>query len=546
MFDRLIKFLASLKLTVVLLALGLVLIFIGTLAQVHEGLYNAQARFFKSWFVVGATLFGTKMPWLILPGGYTIGSALLASLLTAHFTRFHWTWRRSGIFMTHLGVILLLLGQLGTDMLSTESSMRLEEGETRNYSEDFHVNELAFVNQSLPNDNEIVAIPESFLAAKGEIRHASLPFTVKIREHWPNAVLMNIPPADAVPAPATDGVFTNHAVASVTATNVTRRTRAAVWFEVLGSNGVATTLLVAAPLPGKREAERATFTVANTVYSASLLFAPAMGGNMLAIADNSDRGGRPALIPEADLKGEITREELPFKLRVRQFWPRAELHEKLPSNAILRPATHGTLSKAAVAPLPPVTDMSSRNVPVAVVEVLAGGKSLGVWLTSARHNDEEEMRQFFKVDEKEFELMLRFKRFYKPYSLTLLDFTHERYPGTDLPKDFRSRVRIDHPAKAERRETEIFMNNPLRYEGLTFYQASFEPGDTVTIFQTVKNPGYLTPYLACALVGLGLAVQFMIHLVEFARKRATPAPAPVVSAKGKKSQPQKGAEVAKK
>jgi ResB-like family len=541
--SRVIKFLSSLKLTVVLLSLGLVLIFIGTLAQVHEGLYNAQARFFKSWIVVGATLFGTKMPWLILPGGYAIGSALFASLVTAHFTRFKWTWRRSGIFMTHLGVILLLLGQLGTDMLSTESSMRLEEGETRNYSEDFHVNELAFVNQSLPNDFEVVAIPETHLAAKGEIQHPSLPFTVKIREHWPNAVLMNIPPFGSVPVPATDGVFTNYSVAAVIAENANRETRAAVWFEVLGSNGVTATLLVAAPLRGERETERSTFMHAGKTFTASLLFAPAMGGNMLAIGADADRASRPAMIPEADLKGEITREELPFKLRIRQFWPRAELHEQLPANAVLRPATHGKMSKAAVVPQPLVTDMSGRNLPAAVVEVIAGGKSLGLWLTSARHN---KLQQEFEVDGKSYEVSLRFKRFYKPYSLTLLDFTHERYPGTELPKDFRSRVRIDHPAKAERRETEIFMNNPLRYEGLTYYQASFEPGDTVTVFQIVKNPNWLTPYLACLLVGLGLTVQFLIHLVEFARKRATPAPVAAAVAKGKKSQPQNGAEGAKK
>ena len=73
-----IKFLSSLKLTVALLALGLMLIFVGTLAQVHEGLYNAQVRFFKSWFVIGVTAFNVKLPWLVLPGGYTLGLALLA------------------------------------------------------------------------------------------------------------------------------------------------------------------------------------------------------------------------------------------------------------------------------------------------------------------------------------------------------------------------------------------------------------------------------------------------------------------------------------
>jgi hypothetical protein len=126
-----------------------------------------------------------------------------------------------------------------------------------------------------------------------------------------------------------------------------------------------------------------------------------------------------------------------------------------------------------------------------------------------------------------------------------MDFTHERYPGTDLPKDFRSRVRVVNPSKNEDREVEIFMNNPLRYDGLAFYQASFEPGDTVTVLQVVKNPGWLTPYFACLMVGLGLTVQFGIHLAGFVQKRMNPTPAPGAKA-GKSSQPQKGAEAAKK
>ncbi len=551
MFDRLIKFLASLKLTVVLLALGLVLIFIGTLAQVHEGLYNAQVRFFKSWIVVGATLFGTKVPWLILPGGYTLGSALLASLLTAHFTRFKWTWARSGIFLTHLGVILLLLGQLGTDMLSTESSMRLEEGETRNYSEDFQANELAFVNQSLPNDYEVVAVPEALLAPKGELRHPSLPFSVKVREYWPNAILMNVPPADAVPVPATDGLLTNHVLRAIPAEEAGRDTRAAVWLDAVTTNGVAGTWLVMAPARGERDPERAIFTVAGKTYTASLIFAPAMGGNLLAISDLAQRrDASPVMIPEAELAkpGEVTRADLPFKLRIRQFWPRAEVWEKLPANAVINPATHGRMSKAAVVPLPLVADMNSRNLPAAVVEVIADGKSLGVWLVSSRHNL---LQQQFEVGGKAFEMAMRFKRYYKPYSLTLLNFTHERYPGTDLPKDFRSRVRIVNPVKNENRETEIFMNNPLRYEGLTFYQAGFDPDNDkltnkVTIFQIVKNPGWLTPYFACVIVGLGLIVQFMIHLVGFARKRIQPVTATAAAGKPAKHTPRKGAEAAKK
>ncbi|MEI9960252.1 MAG: cytochrome c biogenesis protein ResB [Limisphaerales bacterium] len=59
-------------------------------------------------------------------------------------------------------------------------------------------------------------------------------------------------------------------------------------------------------------------------------------------------------------------------------------------------------------------------------------------------------------------------RIYHPFSLTLLQATHSVYPGTDIPKDFRSRVRLQNPQTGEDREAEIYMNSPLRYAGLTF------------------------------------------------------------------------------
>ena len=44
------------------------------------------------------------------------------------------------------------------------------------------------------------------------------------------------------------------------------------------------------------------------------------------------------------------------------------------------------------------------------------------------------------------------------------------------------------------------MNQPLRYEGKAFYQASFGKGDTLSILQVVENPGWLLPYVSCVLV----------------------------------------------
>jgi len=80
-------------------------------------------------------------------------------------------------------------------------------------------------------------------------------------------------------------------------------------------------------------------------------------------------------------------------------------------------------------------------------------------------------------------------------------------------------VRLIDQNKHQDRESLIFMNHPLRYAGLTFYQAGFDNNDHTTILQVVKNPSWLIPYVSCALMALGLIVQFGMHLTSFVRRR---------------------------
>jgi hypothetical protein len=117
-------------------------------------------------------------------------------------------------------------------------------------------------------------------------------------------------------------------------------------------------------------------------------------------------------------------------------------------------------------------------------------------------------------------MALRPVRYYKPYTITLLEFKHDIYAGTDIPSNFSSKIHLRDPARGEDRDVLIRMNTPLRYAGETFYQASFADNDRVSILQVVRNPAALTPYVACSLVAAGLIVQFLTHLIGFARKRA--------------------------
>ena len=160
----------------------------------------------------------------------------------------------------------------------------------------------------------------------------------------------------------------------------------------------------------------------------------------------------------------------------------------------------------AIREIPPVTVDDRVDTTAAVVEIVAGERSLGTWLAS----NAIEAPQAFTHAGRRYELSLRPKRVYLPYTLTLQDFKHDVYPGTDIPKNFSSLVRLRNPAVGEDRNVLIYMNQPLRYDGKAFFQASFGKNDTLSVLQVVSNPGWLLPYVSTVLVTIGLLVHFAI------------------------------------
>jgi hypothetical protein len=164
--------------------------------------------------------------------------------------------------------------------------------------------------------------------------------------------------------------------------------------------------------------------------------------------------------------------------------------------------------------------MDDRNMPGAVLEISANGSKLGTWLLSPTLREQK-----FDVGGKEWRVGLRFERHYHPFHVTLQKTTHEKYEGTEIPKDFRSTVHVAAPNAAENRDrVEISMNNPLRYGGLTFYQhqmgrAQMNENLGTSTLQVVRNPGWFTPYFGCAMVGYGMMRHFLMHMLAFTTRR---------------------------
>jgi len=169
--------------------------------------------------------------------------------------------------------------------------------------------------------------------------------------------------------------------------------------------------------------------------------------------------------------------------------------------------------------LPEAKGMNEANLPATIFELIGPQGSLGTFLGHLKLKDQE-----ITIGDKTWRIALRSAREYHPFSVSLIKMTHDVYRGTDIPKNFQSRVRIDNPQTRESREVDIYMNNPLRYQGLTFYQYQmgadeFERNRETSTLQMVRNPGWITPYVGCILVAAGLLTQFLMHLVGFVKKR---------------------------
>ncbi|MCC5806961.1 MAG: cytochrome c biogenesis protein CcsA [Opitutales bacterium] len=201
--------------------------------------------------------------------------------------------------------------------------------------------------------------------------------------------------------------------------------------------------------------------------------------------------------------------ELPFTVETRRFLQNSRVFLLPSETAAAHPeegmAERGLGPRLRFTEEPRVVSTDGRNVVSAVVEVMdnGSGDSLGIWAVSSVLTEP----QTFTHGGREYAVAIRPERRYLGYSLELLHFTHLRYPGTEIPKRFASDVRLRNPETGEDREIRISMNQPLRYRGKTFYQASYANNDQTSILQVVRNPGWTLPYIACLIVTAGLVWQ---------------------------------------
>jgi hypothetical protein len=110
-----------------------------------------------------------------------------------------------------------------------------------------------------------------------------------------------------------------------------------------------------------------------------------------------------------------------------------------------------------------------------------------------------------------------------PFEIVLDRFKMNMSPGTNRPASYESFVRLF--SNNEPTKHHIFMNNPLKYSGFTFYQASYSQDNQGNYSSTLSvnvDPGRFLKYLGSLLLVLGSLWHYKLNYRKKDDKDITP------------------------
>ena len=152
----------------------IILLIIGTVTQRWIGLYEAQKIFFSSPFIwVG------HIP---LPGRPILLGIITLNLTTKFLFKSEWSFKKSGMIISHLGALILLIGGLVTALSAEERYLVLPEGAQTPYIYHYTEREMMIFE----GDKPFARLPYNEI---NEWNAAELPFTINILSKCENCAI---------------------------------------------------------------------------------------------------------------------------------------------------------------------------------------------------------------------------------------------------------------------------------------------------------------------------------------------------------------------
>ena len=472
--------LASLRLTVVLFAMSIFIVFAGTLAQTEKDIWQVVHDYFRMDLRSPTTAMQSALSWIdfriffprsffpqmqeipwgygfFFPSGWLIGFVLFLNLTAAHLIRFR--IQGKGIRLITGSVIILAGGLLTAVVIAAGSQQTASQ--------------------------------------------------LKLFSDWPSLRIL--------------WLLTQCTVVSVVllvGCSLVFRKRAGI---VLLHSGVGL-LMFGELLVGVAAIEGQMQVLEGETVNAVM---DTRESELAAIDTSGATEDEVVAVPQSLLRrGKVIKDEhLPFDVELVEYLPNSVLRPAVPG--IENMATAGTGLRQIAVPVAPIsgTDNTGRmNSPTAYVRLYDKGtdRPLGVYMVGYTQWSSGRPEKV-QVGDKTYDLYLRYKHMYKPYSMHLIDVKHDQYMGTQTAKNYSSELRLVDPASNVDRVVKIWMNNPLRFAGETFYQSNYGRSPTTGVeytgLQVVTNTGWRIPYVSCMMVVIGMLAQFGITLRRFLQRR---------------------------
>ena len=177
---NIIRRLSSSQITVVCLFLLFILTFWGTIAQVQQGLYAAQDRYFNSFFFLAAGF-------IPFPGAQLVLWVFFVNLICMMIVTWkkYSQWENSGLLITHFGLIIYFVAAFMIFHVSQESNVHLAEGEGTNVSTSYQDWELAYWKDE-GSARQVTAYDARAFKPGFQVPFNGQDFTLTVKEFYPN------------------------------------------------------------------------------------------------------------------------------------------------------------------------------------------------------------------------------------------------------------------------------------------------------------------------------------------------------------------------
>lgn len=527
--------LASLKLTVALFAAAIFIILAGTLVQVEKDIWQVIEEYFRTWVAwiefqiflppsFWGALFGTAPPKIPggfpFPGGWLIGALMALNLLAAHLIRFKVQasgWRLvTGLLVTLLGIVLTTLV-----VLSANNPEGLQTEPWVSYDALWGFLLAMLGGSCLMSAYGWWRLPADQVKTKWLLGAGLLLQAMVLGYFVPRGFEGRLSDAGMrILWQLTQGGLASVVLLIGCIMVFKHRGGIVLLHGGIGLMMFGELLVGYSAVEGQMQIEEGqTVNFVQDIRSVEL-----------AVVDTRDPDvDRVTVIPkerllQASASGtSITDPKLPFSVKIEQFLPNSEMRRVKPDEDNL--ANRGTGKEWKAVPLRPGsgTDTDSKvDLSSAYITLTdPKGQTLGSWLVGIIFTSMDTVEKV-EVDGVTYDVSLRFKRDYKPYKFQLIDVRKDDYLGTNTPRNYSSDVRIVDPTRNVDHEVKIWMNNPLRFAGETFYQSGYhmdpQTKREATTLQVVTNTGWMIPYVSCMLVAVGLLAHFSLTLLRFLRR----------------------------